>query len=520
MSKKVSIIIPVYNGANYMREAIDSALAQTYKNIEIIVVNDGSNDDGATREIALSYGDKIKYIEKENGGVSTALNLAIDNMTGDYFSWLSHDDLYYPTKVERQIEEIKKYDDHTILFSDFDLIDLEGKRFETCRYDHDLLTKKPDYALLRGMLGGISLLIPKEAFEVCGKFDEKLRCVQDYLKWFEFLDHYTFRHMPEVLTATRIHPNQVTNTSPKMVSEGNDLWTYMTEKYPTEKKIEYEGSEYEFYKEMENYLMSSPYKKAVENVHEMAEKCLEKAKKEQKDTKITVVVIDNGKQEDVEKTIRSLEKQKRKGKTILIEGSTKIGKVANTKNREESLKKIDTDYYTFLHAGVEAKEDWLEKQTLLATVTNKSVVVSDYPRPIRTGIANNLCSFMVPLDGVIFKGKIKSSYKTSYQYMFEMAKMGGSIIIEEKYLSNVVEDYKIEEVLDYQRQVLEDGTSTNYQLVTLGYDIATIYNKHSKEGKKVYMYEPCDEFREMKYSRTFQWYKKYYDFKQSKKKRI
>ena len=68
----VSIVIPVYNGANYLSEAIDSALAQTYKNIEIIVVNDGSKDDGATEKVALSYGDKIRYFHKENGGVSSA----------------------------------------------------------------------------------------------------------------------------------------------------------------------------------------------------------------------------------------------------------------------------------------------------------------------------------------------------------------------------------------------------------------------------------------------------------------
>jgi hypothetical protein len=71
---RVSIIIPVYNGSNFLAEAIDSALAQTYQNTEVIVVNDGSTDRGATRAIAASYGDRIRYLEKENGGVASALN--------------------------------------------------------------------------------------------------------------------------------------------------------------------------------------------------------------------------------------------------------------------------------------------------------------------------------------------------------------------------------------------------------------------------------------------------------------
>ena len=82
---KVSIVIPVYNGANFLREAIDSALGQTYPNIEILVVNDGSDDGGETESIALSYGNQIRYFRKENGGVATALNFGIEHMKGDYF---------------------------------------------------------------------------------------------------------------------------------------------------------------------------------------------------------------------------------------------------------------------------------------------------------------------------------------------------------------------------------------------------------------------------------------------------
>ena len=117
---KVSVIIPVYNGSNYLSDAINSALSQTYSNLEIIIVNDGSNDNGKTKEIALSYGNKIKYIEKENGGVSSALNIGIKNMTGEYFSWLSHDDIYYPNKIEESIKFIKN--DKQIVYSDYDLL--------------------------------------------------------------------------------------------------------------------------------------------------------------------------------------------------------------------------------------------------------------------------------------------------------------------------------------------------------------------------------------------------------------
>ena len=100
----VSVVIPVYNGSNYVGQAIESILAQTYQNREIIVVNDGSTDQGATRHVVLSYGNQVRYIEKENGGVSSALNCGIQAMQGEYFAWLSHDDLFCKEKLSNQME--------------------------------------------------------------------------------------------------------------------------------------------------------------------------------------------------------------------------------------------------------------------------------------------------------------------------------------------------------------------------------------------------------------------------------
>jgi len=258
---KVSIIIPVYNGANYVKYAIDSALAQTYKNIEIIVVNDGSTDN--TEEIVLSYGDKVAYFKKENGGVSTALNIGLEKMSGDYFSWLSHDDEYEKDKISCQIKELSKCDDRAILFSDYAIIDETGKRVDSMKLDHNLLEVYHEKALLNGMINGITLLIPRQAFDDCGNFNPDLRCTQDYDMWFRMLlKGYHFYHIDKSLAKSRTHVDQTTNTSPVMIKEGNELWIDMVKTYPLEAKIRMSGSEFNFYKEMAFFLNFQPYNKA------------------------------------------------------------------------------------------------------------------------------------------------------------------------------------------------------------------------------------------------------------------
>ena len=126
----VSIVIPLYNGANYIEEALKCAIAQDYPNKEIIVVNDGSTDDGAGKEICLKYADSITYIEKENGGCSSALNCGIKAAKGEYISWLSHDDLYLPNKLSYQVACYEKESldkNNTVICNYGGLIDKDGK---------------------------------------------------------------------------------------------------------------------------------------------------------------------------------------------------------------------------------------------------------------------------------------------------------------------------------------------------------------------------------------------------------
>ena len=227
-SPVVSIIIPVYNGSDYMREAIDSALAQSYKNIEVIVVNDGSNDDGETEKIALSYGDRIKYIRKENGGVSSALNTGINVMKGEYFSWLSHDDVYLPDKVQSQINAISKLskEQRVVCLCESKQIDnnsndlpmITGNKPFGKYADGEIINYKEALCLLikQGSFNGCSFLIPKEAFLYCGGFNENMRYTQDFFMWIKlFLYGYNLLIISGVHVCSRVHGKQVTVTGKK-----------------------------------------------------------------------------------------------------------------------------------------------------------------------------------------------------------------------------------------------------------------------------------------------------------------
>lgn len=216
----VSIIIPVYNGSNYLGEAIDSALAQTYPNIEIVVVNDGSNDDGLTEAVALSYGDKIRYISKSNGGVSSALNVGISQMKGEYFSWLSHDDKYTPTKVENQVKLIQKYDGRRVIaLCESRFIDAKSEMMSHQPKNRFCSEEIKWRAALTDLFGngtynGCAFLIPKKYFDECGGFDEQLRFAQDTLMWSKLLfSECSIVYEAEIGVWSRIHANQQTHKS-------------------------------------------------------------------------------------------------------------------------------------------------------------------------------------------------------------------------------------------------------------------------------------------------------------------
>lgn len=339
---KVSIVIPVYNGEKYLEEAIESALKQTYKNIEIIVVNDGSIDN--TEKICEKYISKIKYYKKENGGVASALNLALKKMSGDFFSWLSHDDIYLPDKIEKEVNYIIKnnlsYD--CILYSDYLLIDELNNIIGLGKKDHNILKNKPEYSLLRGAVNGITLLVPKKAFDDFGFFDTSLKCTQDYDMWLKMQKKYKFIHLPCYLACTRIHSNQDSKTSPNVIKEGNLLWIKLIESVTDDRKIELEHSVYKYYQEMKKFLQDTPYNEALLHIEKKLNNIEEKAEKIVDDEikKVSIVIPFFNREKLTIRAIKSVLNQTYKNIEIVLVDDCSTCKITNIKKLIENNKNI------------------------------------------------------------------------------------------------------------------------------------------------------------------------------------
>ena len=124
-SNLVSVVIPVYNSEKYLEECLDSILNQTYENIEIIAINDGSED--SSLDILKKYSNKIRIFPQENQGLASSLNLGVSKIKGNWLKWFSPDDIMYPYMIETLVGEAKKHSDNTIFYSNWNIIDDAGK---------------------------------------------------------------------------------------------------------------------------------------------------------------------------------------------------------------------------------------------------------------------------------------------------------------------------------------------------------------------------------------------------------
>ena len=201
----ISIIIPVYKNIFYLKESLKSAINQTYKYTEIIVVSDGNDkkDLKKIKNIIKSFKKKIKLlIIKENCGVSNALNVGIKKSKGDYIAWLSHDDLFLKDKLKKQISMMVNMN-YSICSCDFYSLKLNKIYKKSLSLNYYSNFKKSLF--LFDKLHGCSLLIKKNCFANVGYFNCNLKHVQDYDMWLRLANIYNICHVSEPLFISRIH---------------------------------------------------------------------------------------------------------------------------------------------------------------------------------------------------------------------------------------------------------------------------------------------------------------------------
>jgi glycosyltransferase involved in cell wall biosynthesis len=258
----VSIVMPVFNGGHYFSLALESALRQTYSRAEIIVVDDGSTDDGDTERRAKCLGSEVRYIRQVNGGLGAALNTGVEAMRGDIFCWLNHDDLFRPEKTEIQVSYYNRLGNRdAILFSDYTVMDSDGTDLFEVKARRDVLLQAPMMALLTDSINGCTIFIPRHLFESTRPFPEQYRFVQDYRLWNRMLRQYEFLHLPHNLIRYRSHLGQGSR-KPDAIVEGEDLWIDMIDSVSEVERAQMLGSSQRFFEFLEAHLSKSPYRLA------------------------------------------------------------------------------------------------------------------------------------------------------------------------------------------------------------------------------------------------------------------
>ena len=202
----VTCVVPVYDGERFLAEALDSALAQDYEPMEIVVVDDGSTD--GTPDVAAGYGDRIRYLRQENAGPSAARNRGLEASRGEFVSFLDADDLWVPGKTALQVETLRERPGlgwcvgHVQNFWIEELAE-EAERFR------DSPRSRP----LPGYVTGTLLARRSLFFEEVGLFDDELGH-SDAADWFVRARGCGFpgELLPDVLLRRRIHGSNISRT--------------------------------------------------------------------------------------------------------------------------------------------------------------------------------------------------------------------------------------------------------------------------------------------------------------------
>ena len=208
----VSVIIPTYNQAGYVGEAIRSVQQQTYTNFEIIVIDDGSSDN--CWDVVAGFGDSVRYIRQENQGLAGARNTGIRAARGELIGLLDSDDQWLPGYLQAMLSLVERFPEASVFYSSAQAMDAEGRELPQFYGGPAVPPDKLYQVLLRAnFLIPSTILMRREVIIEAGLFDQKLRSCEDWDLWLRILPEGIIVGTPECLVRYRIHGSSL-STNP------------------------------------------------------------------------------------------------------------------------------------------------------------------------------------------------------------------------------------------------------------------------------------------------------------------
>jgi glycosyltransferase involved in cell wall biosynthesis len=213
--KTISVIIPAFNYARYLREAIDSVFAQTYPALEVIVVDDGSTDD--TPAVLAAYGDRIRAIRQQNHGVSAARNTGINAARGEYIAFLDADDVWRPAKLEAQMARFDADPHLGLVYCGAESFNAEGQTIPVWRNGVQGRVAINMLRFDRDVTGAPSNVVtPRRVAEEIGGFDTRMKVSEDWDFFYRVATRYEIGFASGALMRYRIHRGGTHRNIPEM----------------------------------------------------------------------------------------------------------------------------------------------------------------------------------------------------------------------------------------------------------------------------------------------------------------
>jgi len=205
---KVTVLMPVYNAEKYIADAIGSVLNQTFKDFELLIINDGSTDNSVN--IIRTFQDpRIVVVEQPNAGIAVALNTGIQSARGELIARFDADDICYPHRLEVQYNFLKKNPDYILIGSDADYIDEEGKylfHFENMSYSHQEIR---DTIYLKCPFIHSTVCYRTSAIREIGGYDIRAHTFEDYFLWIKFIEKGKVLNFNRPLISVRLNPESL-----------------------------------------------------------------------------------------------------------------------------------------------------------------------------------------------------------------------------------------------------------------------------------------------------------------------